>query len=111
MYKLNSPFQGFHSVTRLADSASIPFDEGNSDYQKYLEWLAEGNTPEPADPLPNPRIAEIKARLAQIDIESIRALRAKVIGRGKPQDDTKLSTLDDEADSLRAELATLEGGA
>ena len=28
---------------------SIPFDEGNIDYQEYLEWVAEGNTAEEAD--------------------------------------------------------------
>ena len=27
----------------------IPFDPLNVDYQKYLEWLAEGNEPLPAD--------------------------------------------------------------
>ena len=37
------------SILRVADNAFIPFDEANTDYQKYLEWVAEGNTPEPAD--------------------------------------------------------------
>ena len=51
MYKLiNSIWTGQpESVVRLPDNAFIPFDPANTDYQEYLKWLAEGNTPLPAD--------------------------------------------------------------
>ena len=50
MYKLMNDFNGdLACIHRMTDSAMIPLDPANTDYQAYLEWLAEGNTPEPAD--------------------------------------------------------------
>jgi hypothetical protein len=57
MYKLILPSlisidMGFtqpHTVLRLSDNTFIPFDPANTDYQAYLKWVAEGNTPEAAE--------------------------------------------------------------
>ncbi len=38
-----------NAILRMADEAFIPFDPANTDYQAYLKWLEEGNTPLPAD--------------------------------------------------------------
>jgi hypothetical protein len=48
MYKLIN-IKDTQYVMLSLENLVIPFDPANTDYQKYLEWLAEGNTPEPAD--------------------------------------------------------------
>ena len=46
-YKLGNP----EGVIKINGDVKnyIPTDEANTDYQEYLQWLDEGNTPEPAD--------------------------------------------------------------
>ena len=45
-YKL---IKNIYGVERIDTGSFIPFDPANTDYQAYLVWLAEGNTPFPAD--------------------------------------------------------------
>ena len=47
---MNDPITGnLMQVYRSVDNTYIPLNEENADYQEYLAWIAEGNTPEPAD--------------------------------------------------------------
>jgi len=36
-------------ILRKEDNVYIPMSQDNTDYQEYLAWVAEGNTPEAAD--------------------------------------------------------------
>ena len=47
MYQLisDTPLGKTICIKRIADNTFIPMDEANTDYQAYLAWVAEGNTP------------------------------------------------------------------
>ena len=53
MYQLvfNQIKQEITSVKKVVGTevSVVPFCEDNTDYQKYLAWVAEGNEPLPAD--------------------------------------------------------------
>ena len=50
-YKLNSldSLGNQSSVIRVDTMTYIPYDNDNTDYQTYLAWVSDGNTPDPAD--------------------------------------------------------------
>ena len=52
MYKLGLPNPVTNVITgviKTLDNAFIPSDPDNTDYQAYLKWVSEGNTPEAAE--------------------------------------------------------------
>lgn len=97
MYKLTQST----SMIRMTDNALIPADANNSDWQKYQQWLADGNTPQPADV---PAVADLLARAK----DELRALRAPMLdavnGIGWRASMTGNATLANEAVALAEAL-------
>ena len=72
----NTPLGAFCGIRRLTDNAVIPPDPANTDYQQYLLWLEEGNTPLPPDPEPEPEplTPQQKLEAAGLSIEELKEL-------------------------------------
>ena len=51
MYKLINVDGKLACIEKLVDGQStiMPINPDNTDYQQYLKWVEEGNTPLPAD--------------------------------------------------------------
>jgi hypothetical protein len=49
MYKIFTNNDDVITSIQRSDGAFIPFAPDNSDYQAYLAWVAQGNTPLPAE--------------------------------------------------------------
>jgi hypothetical protein len=66
----------YETIKRLSDNAFIPPDPANTDYQQYLAWLEEGNTPLPPDPIPEPEplTPQQKLEAAGLSIEELKGL-------------------------------------
>ncbi len=59
-----------NTIYRTTDAVFIPVDLGNADYQQYLSWRKNGNTPLPADE-PDAR-ALAKAKIAELEAIQIK---------------------------------------
>ena len=60
----------------ITDNCWINKNSESSLYQEYLKWLEEGNTPLPADPIPEPEplTAQQKLEAAGLTIEELKEL-------------------------------------
>jgi hypothetical protein len=74
MYKLTNT----ETIIRTSDNATIPTDERNTDYQAYLNWRSQGNTPEPAD-VYVPTLAE-QAEAVRVALQAAIDDKAKSFG-------------------------------
>jgi len=48
-YKLYKSLDGEVRHVMRDGCDSIPFDPANTDYQEFVRWCEQGNTPEPAE--------------------------------------------------------------
>jgi hypothetical protein len=88
------------------------WEEKPSGYFTPEEWAHTHPVPQPtpeelAEAAKQRRLSEIAARLAEIDLASVRPLRTIAQGVAAAFDREKLATLEEEAETLREERTAL----
>lgn len=84
MYKL---MNASTMIIRLDDGAFIPPDPANTDYRNYLEWVAAGNTAQPADVVSNVplQVTMRQARLALLQSNLLSQVDTAIASLPSPQ--------------------------
>jgi hypothetical protein len=86
-YSINQ--SGF--ITRVADGAIIPVAPGNMDYEEYLGWVAEGNTPiQEASLIPVPESVLSHQFFTALSRHSISEATIAAIIAGMPEGQAKV---------------------
>jgi len=107
MYKLI----GTNRVKRLADGASIPFADGNRDYEEYKQWLSEGNIPEPEftqaelDAITKEQAKqEALAKIATLEASQLRSIRELMLDPTNAFAKAKLEDIEAQIQAERLKL-------
>lgn len=87
------------TIIRMLDGAVIPPDTTNTDYQKYLVWLDESNTPDPAQQPSTNETLITKIQLIETKVTE-RRIREAILGI----DDGWLEAINEQITALRAQL-------
>lgn len=89
-YKLTNSNQ---FIIRGRDNALIPSDVSNVDYQEYLQWVSQGNTPQPADIVISaiPEVVTMRqARLALLQAGKLQLVQTAIDSLPSPQKEAAL---------------------
>ena len=87
----NSPLAS--KITSLGDIEPVTNEHGE---------LIDVKSPEPTT---EQKIAELKQQLAELDLQAVRPLRAIAAVTGTDEDKARLSEIESQAETLRAEIA------
>jgi len=109
-------------VIRTADGACIPNDDGNRDWQEYVQWLQDGGVPDPyvpPDPVPPPPDPLVEAQRANARLDAgIAAAQGATAGRfvveapaprdpNDPVTQAQLDALQAQVDALQSSVTAM----